>query len=146
MSDGAGRGSPTPYAYFDPDSSSWRTSQLLLAINLPSEQSSPTYTRSGSMRSGLLFERMPWAPHTEGPDCSYWPTPTSQNMAGGVGYQMSRQAGGTTTRWPTLTGAVRMSEGRPMQEPGLLNPAWVEWLMGLPLGWTDIGFTPSETP
>jgi hypothetical protein len=22
---------------------------------------------------------------------------------------------------------------------GALNPSWVEWLMGLPLGWTDIG-------
>ena len=25
---------------------------------------------------------------------------------------------------------------------GQLNPDWVEWLMGLPVGWTDIG-TPS---
>jgi hypothetical protein len=22
---------------------------------------------------------------------------------------------------------------------GSLNPYWVEWLMGLPVGWTDIG-------
>ena len=27
---------------------------------------------------------------------------------------------------------------------GQLNPTWVEWLMGFPLGWTDLG--PSETP
>lgn len=27
--------------------------------------------------------------------------------------------------------------------PGSLNPAWVEWLMGFPEGWTDLG--PSET-
>jgi hypothetical protein len=26
---------------------------------------------------------------------------------------------------------------------GALNPTWVEWLMGFPLGWTDLG--PSET-
>jgi hypothetical protein len=30
------------------------------------------------------------------------------------------------------------------EEPGRLNPAWVEWLMGFPIGWTDLG--PSETP
>lgn len=28
--------------------------------------------------------------------------------------------------------------------PGTLNPTWVEWLMGFPLGWTDC--EPSETP
>lgn len=28
--------------------------------------------------------------------------------------------------------------------PGLLNPVWVEWLMGFPEGWTDL--RPSETP
>ena len=28
-------------------------------------------------------------------------------------------------------------------ENGALNPTWVEWLMGFPLGWTDLG--PSET-
>jgi hypothetical protein len=27
---------------------------------------------------------------------------------------------------------------------GQLNPPWVEWLMGFPIGWTDLG--PSETP
>jgi hypothetical protein len=27
---------------------------------------------------------------------------------------------------------------------GALNPTWVEWLMGFPLGWTDL--KPSETP
>jgi hypothetical protein len=28
--------------------------------------------------------------------------------------------------------------------PGSLNPAWVEWLMGFPVGWTAL--EPSETP
>ena len=27
---------------------------------------------------------------------------------------------------------------------GQLNPTWVEWLMGFPIGWTDL--EPSETP
>lgn len=31
-----------------------------------------------------------------------------------------------------------------MQAGGELNPTWVEWLMGFPLGWTDLG--PSGTP
>ncbi len=38
----------------------------------------------------------------------------------------------------TLTDAVVPKTG------GGLNPTWVEWLMGFPLGWTDLA--PSETP
>ena len=30
------------------------------------------------------------------------------------------------------------------QASGQLNPTWVEWLMGFPLGWTDL--EASETP
>ena len=29
---------------------------------------------------------------------------------------------------------------------GRLNPQWTEWLMGLPLNWTDVDSSPSETP
>lgn len=41
--------------------------------------------------------------------------------------------------------SVEEAEGRP-QKPagGALNPPWVEWLMGFPIGWT--GLKPSETP
>jgi len=35
--------------------------------------------------------------------------------------------------WPTPT----ESEGKP-HSSGSLNPAWVEWLMGYPSGWTDL--------
>lgn len=34
----------------------------------------------------------------------------------------------------TLTGSVRESE---QQVSGQLNPTWVEWLMGFPIGWTE---------
>tara|TARA_Y100001970_G_C14231189_1_gene858750 strand:+ start:2141 stop:2647 length:507 start_codon:yes stop_codon:yes gene_type:complete len=50
-----------------------------------------------------------------------WPTPTSHNAKEG-GYP-SEHARNT----PTLAA----------QAGGQLNPTWVEWLMGWPLGWTD---------
>jgi len=31
-----------------------------------------------------------------------------------------------------------------IQNRGMLNPTWVEWLMGFPIGWTDL--EDSETP
>lgn len=29
---------------------------------------------------------------------------------------------------------------------GYLNPRWIEWLMGFPVGWCDLNSKPSETP
>jgi DNA (cytosine-5)-methyltransferase 1 len=46
--------------------------------------------------------------------------------------------------WPSLTcGDAKNNGGKCHQESlqkevgGNLNPTWVEWLMGWPLGWTD---------
>jgi len=71
-----------------------------------------------------------------------WPTPTQAD------------ADGRTSRMRTTDGYYR-PEGRHAQSldravrgfqagPGTLNPRWVEWLMGFPLGWTDLDA--SETP
>jgi hypothetical protein len=57
-----------------------------------------------------------------------WPTPTvndSKNNGGKAQYN-------------------RMSNGKPRgldlnaKIGGALNPMWVEWLMGYPIGWTDL--------
>jgi hypothetical protein len=38
------------------------------------------------------------------------------------------------------TGASKNSgDGLAATAGGSLNPDWVEWLMGFPVGWTDIG-------
>lgn len=52
-----------------------------------------------------------------------WPTPDARCWKSGKG----RKPNGHT---PQLE-AVAVPGG------GLLNPAWVEWLMAFPLGWTD---------
>jgi len=43
-------------------------------------------------------------------------------------------------------GTITAEERRAMRagNGGKLNPRWVEWLMGFPLGWTDL--EASETP
>ena len=65
-----------------------------------------------------------------------WPTPTASDSAGG-GAQWSKTQ-------MTLTTAVLAPHGVRLEETrgGALNPTWVEWLMGWPLGWTD--FAPLE--
>jgi hypothetical protein len=60
-----------------------------------------------------------------------WPTPTAGN-------QKSR---GSLQEWGGSWNWVRKED--PELARGPLNPQWVEWLMGWPIGWTDLG--PLET-
>ena len=61
---------------------------------------------------------------------SMWPTPIRDD---------AKNSGKNLNRRPGLVGMVRKIEG----PSGQLNPAWVEWLMGWPVGWTDL--KPLET-
>ena len=67
-----------------------------------------------------------------------WPTPAARD---------GTQHGYTpacTTRRQKEGHSVQLPERLSLEERGPLNPAWVEWLMGFPIGWTDL--EPSETP
>jgi len=55
-------------------------------------------------------------------DIQYWPTPTSHNA------KETNAPSERNRNTPTLAA----------QAGGTLNPTWVEWLMGWPLGWTDL--------
>jgi hypothetical protein len=63
-----------------------------------------------------------------------WPTPTKRDWRSGSKAHWERRHG---TR--NLNDKVAL-EGN----GGLLNPTWVEWLMGFPVGWTELA--PSEMP
>ena len=81
MSDTSGPTSPMPFAYYDPDSSSLRTSQGTLPWD--STKSSPTLPRWGSMRSGELYRRPTPAPRTAANgSSSLLPTPVADNSRG----------------------------------------------------------------
>lgn len=65
-----------------------------------------------------------------------WPTPTAR-LGTARGPQAKRYW--DPRRSNDLDDAVAA-----MDRPGQLNPTWVEWLMGFPIGWTAL--PPSETP
>jgi len=56
-----------------------------------------------------------------------WPTPTAINNTGGAALC---KWGGSGARAKLRTMVT------PAELNGSLNPTWVEWLMGFPLGWT----------
>lgn len=136
-------------ASFDPDTCLWRTSQLSLLGAL--SESLRTWPRSGMTRSGIAYQRRPLAPLTDAIASGSLPTPKATDAdKGGRGDLLAVVRTGKTSRrseWPTPHGrhsealliVVAMEEG-----PGRLNPRWVEWLMGFPIGWTLL--EPSETP
>jgi len=67
-----------------------------------------------------------------------WPTP--RTPSGGRTVRLRDRPG--RTRDSNLEG--RVAEREPEAIGGQLNPMWVEWFMGFPLGWTDL--EDSETP
>lgn len=65
-----------------------------------------------------------------------WPTPTACMHKGSSEASLTRKDGQSREN-DRLDHAVMASDG------GQLNPNWVEWLMGWPIGWTDL--KPLET-
>ena len=67
-----------------------------------------------------------------------WPTPAARDYKGANSYQTTKQkiADGKRAQMGQLPNAVMLENGG----PGHLNPEWVEWLMGVPTGWTELDF------
>jgi hypothetical protein len=68
-----GASTPDSFANYDPDTSSWRTSQLCLLED--SDAFSGTWPRAGMTRSGTAFRLQPLAPLTGGIGSGLLPTP-----------------------------------------------------------------------
>ena len=136
-------------AKFDHDSSSWKTHQCSLLGDW--EPFSETWPRWGMMQNGECSERaMPEHPTSE-IESGSWPTPTVCGNYNRKGASATSGDGLATAvkMWPTPTCQDAKNNGAPSQtnrntKPlnaevgGALNPNWVEWLMGWPIGWTDL--------
>ena len=156
------------FARWNPDSCSWRTCQD--SSDADCLDSSLNWPNSGSMQTGACSARPRSAPRISGVDSSsLLPTPSATsygtNKGGAAGRtgkeRPSLQTMARRGMWPTPNagchrgGMPERMEGRRRtlqdataseahQAGGQLNPTWVEWLMGFPIGWT--AFAPSETP
>ena len=142
----------------------WKIPQLSLVEGL--DVFSETWPRSGTMRNGMCLERTTSAPHTKGTEFGYWRTPTATECQRGIGKTLQIMSQGKTYTENgrqiqiTLDAQARLyqcQETFPTPRAfmhkdsttnrgksnlgevvgGKLNPDWVEWLMGWPIGWTD---------
>jgi len=121
--------------------SSWKTH--LCSSAEVSTLFSGTWPRWGTMQSGVCSERETQAPLTSETVSGLWLTPTrTDSKPSGIkeATMMLRALSGevipeTYRRLRSQVAALALQVGEGF---GPLNPTWVEWLMGWPLGWTDL--------
>jgi hypothetical protein len=143
-------------AKYDPDTHSLKTAQCSLFGDLT--EFCVTLPRWGTMRSGGLYPLPIAVRPISGKGYGLWPTPRSCSaMAATItpesAWNQDRFPNLETVvgrrTWPTPTAHNAKETNAPSEamrnEPtlasrvgGHLNPTWVEWLMGWPLGWTDL--------
>ena len=98
-------------------------------------QSSATWKKMVIQQRGEYSQRVKLAQHTRESESLSWPTPVASEAS--LGYQ-DRSTGKKGTQESLTTVVINRMGGRDAVS-GQLNPQWVEWLMGVPSGWTDLG-------
>ena len=131
-------------ARLDPDTSLWRTLQCSLIMD--SEECLETFPKWGLMQDGGLWEQTQLVHPTEGNDFGWLPTPVATDyMTGkvnGIEYRNKRFIRTSLTSGTEfgakLADAFRLMTGK------ALPSNFSEWMMGLPIGWTEL--KPVATP
>lgn len=127
----SGASSRVSLAKYDPESSSWKMSQTLLFED--SDASLETFARSGTMRSGKLYQRKTPVRLTCASDSSSsLPTPTARDWKDGTAKSCENVPVNAL-----LGRAVHHLPNATPSPGGKLNPRWVQWLMGFPAAWLN---------
>ena len=141
---------------------SLKTSKDIYRLDSP--QSSATWKKMVTEQRGVYSQRVKSAHLTKESGSTSWLTPTAsdwKNMDTSNQQMLSKQVkmwptptahlgkegaypAEYTRKTPSLTAAAMESEMKP-HSSGYLNPDWVEWLMGVPTGWTDLDFWETES-
>ena len=129
---GSGGKWPESLARFSPDSSLWKTAQCSLFGDL--DESLETWPKWGLMLDGECWELPTLARPISENEFGFWPTPTAVTATGGAALC---KWGGSGARAKLRTMVTEKELNGP------LNPQWVSWLMGWPLGWSSL--LPLET-
>ena len=144
------------FVKFDPDSSLWRTHQCSLLGGL--DEFSETWPQWGLMRDGECWEQQTLAQTIRGTESGLLPTPNAFPCGPSKDYnpkaksQSGRNLQSFVAKFPTPVSSDTSHRKNKYAQGGTalstkiggqLNPTFCEWLMGWPLGWTDL--KPLET-
>lgn len=122
---------------FDLDSSSWKTHPCSSNEVLP--WSSVILPKWGMTASGSVYRHRTAERPKKETASGLWPTPKATDGTKGcrtlAGARKEAQRGKNMDLWMAIL--LRTSEVDHIQN-GRLNPEWEEWLMGWPIGWTEL--------
>lgn len=116
---------------YDLSSSAWRTLHDSGEKVLP--WSSVTLPKWGMAANGFVFQHRTAERPMKETGCGLWPT-AKATIRGDCPSERLR-------RTPDLPSAIKMRplpDGSQPPQNGQLNPEWVEWFMGWPIGWTEL--------
>lgn len=117
---------PGSLAKYDRILHSWKTRQTSLFTD--STEFLGIWPRWGSMRDGELSELTPLVQTTKENESGLWLTPKATDTGRGEKSETFVKRMGDR--------GAHCFQSLPSQVGGKLNPEWVEWLMGWPIGWT----------
>lgn len=106
-------------------------SSLAKQINTSERWPTPTATLSSKGGRITLRKGREGGTLIEAVSARTWPTPVASMAKGSSPAALTRKCGADRSN-DRLDHAVMASDG------GQLNPEWVEWLMGWPIGWTEL--------
>ena len=144
------------FAWYSPDTSSWKTSEPLFPMDLTLFLGS--WPRQGLMRSGRAYRQVLWAPAIKEIGGGLLPTPRSHRIMAAKLEVQQTQHRINRGKGPNLEEAIAWmlptplardwkGVGRAGQLPNnfvptgggtYLNPSFVEEMMGFPIGWTAL--------
>lgn len=130
-----------PFAKLGPDGLWQKIPQdcLQLTMERISEQYCEGWPKAGTMRNGLCYRHAQWVHHTHEKGCSLLLTPTANDCkpAGIKEFQMMQLAM-KGIKIPTTYKRLRSQLAAIEGMPGEVNPEFLEYLMGFPIGYTEI--------
>jgi len=122
----------------------WATPNTMDHMGQRSEEAlrrQATTTRKGRTRPANLREQV--NPDAVAVYALNWPTPTARDYKGGYAEKSLRRTDGKLRHLDALPNAAIGGLGTDVIT-GHLNPDWVEWLMGVPTGWTELDCSGTE--
>lgn len=127
---------------FDLDGSFSKTYLELFQTDL-SEPSSVIWPASGMMCDGRVWELTRLVPRTNEKDGSLWPTLTASPRGVTTEQRNEKRLGGVSLESALARWESPLNRRNGPGSHGGLNPNFLEWFMGFPIGWT--GKEHSET-
>ena len=125
-------------ARFDPDTSLWRTPQCSLIMD--SIECLEIFPNWGLMQDGVLWEQTQLVRPTEGNDFGWLPTPVASDyMTGklnGIEFRNKRFIRTSLTSGTEF--GAKLADAFRLMTTKALPANFSEWMMGFPIGWTDL--------